>query len=467
MSSVAIDINDAGIVIADSSGILATEPGYAFAGDDGIVTGRNAYALARLHPRRSSNRYWDNLSLEAGSSGIDGVGSSAELAYAQLATLWKEYGGDGRDALLLVPGHYGREQLGILLGLAHECGIPVSSMISSAVAAAAAPYPGFQLLHVDAGLHRVTATPLEQADDVAALPERSLNGAGCASILDLLAKRIAELFVLGTRFDPFHSAVSEQLVYDRLPTWLAELAGRPSSLTLRLPHGDEELVVEVAGEQLIGVMSGFHRAVVQLIAQCREPGAELVVLLSDRLAVIPGLTGELERLDDAHVVVLEPGLAPVASLGRCDLERGEASNVRLLKRLPWGAPPAALEPAAKPSEPQAERNGRRLSLEAPSHIVYRGIAYAVDAQGLLIGREQSPGRRSIVLSGGQSGVSRAHCELVRRDGELKLLDMSRYGTFVNEKRVSGEISLQPSDVVRIGSPGEQLHVIRLEPEHGA
>ena len=37
-------------------------------------------------------------------------------------------------------------------------------------------------------------------------------------------------------------------------------------------------------------------------------------------------------------------------------------------------------------------------------------------------------------------VSRAHCELVRRDGELKLVDMSRFGTFVNEKRVSGEVA---------------------------
>ena len=45
---------------------------------------------------------------------------------------------------------------------------------------------------------------------------------------------------------------------------------------------------------------------------------------------------------------------------------------------------------------------------------------------------------------------------------LKLMDLSRFGTFVNEKRISGEVALQPADVIRIGSPGEELQVIALE-----
>jgi hypothetical protein len=467
MSIIAIDINDAGIVVADSSGILATEPGYAFSDNGAIVTGRDAYATARLYPRRSSNRFWDGLSLEQGSAGIDGVGSAAELAYAQLAALWAEHGGDGQEAMLLVPSHYGREQLGILLGLAHECGIPVLSMISSAVAAAAAPYPGFQLLHVDVGLHRVTVTPLEQADEVAAQPERSLSGAGFASILDLLAKRVAELFILSTRFDPFHSAASEQMVYDRLPVWLEQLATESESVSLSLPHGEDELRIEISRNQLIGVLAGFFRAVVQLIAQCREPGAQLVVLLSDRLAAMPGIVGELKRLDDAHVVLVEAGAAPLGALQQADLLGGSAGSVRLLKRLPWRSPSATVEPARQATESRPVVAASKGGEDAPSHIVYRGTAYPVDQGGLLIGREQTPDRRTIVLNGGQTGVSRAHCELVRRDGELKLIDMSRFGTFVNEKRVSGEVALQSQDIIRIGSPGEQLQVIRVESAYGA
>ncbi|MEE8237205.1 MAG: hypothetical protein V3S67_02720, partial [Gammaproteobacteria bacterium] len=236
MSTLAFDINDADLIVADASGVLAAEPGYALVADGEILTGNDAYAQARLRPRDSNNRYWENLSLEEGSAGLEGVDHTAQLAYAQLEDLWKRYGGEGTDALLVVPDHYSREQLGLLLGLAQECGIPVRSLVNTAVAASARPYPGQQLIYLDAGLHRVSATTLEQATDVAAKTEQAIDGVGLASLTDLWAKRVAELFVLSTRFDPFHGADSEQLVYDRLPMWLQSLQEEDRA-ELKLPHG--------------------------------------------------------------------------------------------------------------------------------------------------------------------------------------------------------------------------------------
>ena len=40
------------------------------------------------------------------------------------------------------------------------------SLLNNAVAASARPYPDQQLIYLDAGLHRVTATTLEQGVDV-------------------------------------------------------------------------------------------------------------------------------------------------------------------------------------------------------------------------------------------------------------------------------------------------------------
>jgi len=469
MTTIAIEINDAGVVVADANGVLAIEPGYAFVESNAVTTGRDAYASARIHPRRSSNRFWDALSLAPDSAGIDGVGSTAELAYAQLASLWAAHGRSDRDCVFLVPGHYGREQLGVLLGLAQECGITVRAMVTAAVAAAEAPHPDAQLVFVDAGLHRVSVTPLEQGDDVAALPEHVLENVGIASVTDQLAKRVAELFVLATRFDPFHSATSEQRMYDRLADWLAALDGQTESITLDLSDGGDALEVEVTREQLLGTMSGFHRAIVQLVAQCREPGEPLVVQLSDRLAALPGIVAALERLDDATVIAVERAGGPLSVARHIDTLCGSGAGIRLLKRLPWRQAAAARPSgqAAAPASPRPADTGAVNAVELASHIVYRGTAYNIDSQGLVIGRERSPERRTIVLNGGQSGVSRAHCELVRRDGELKLIDMSRFGTFVNEKRISGETVLRPADVIRIGSPGEQLHVICVEQDHGA
>ena len=97
----------------------------------------------------------------------------------------------------------------------------------------------------------------------------------------------------------------------------------------------------------------------------------------------------------------------------------------------------------------------------PTHVVYGGLASRVGATGLAIGREADPQRRTVVLVGA-SGVSRLHCEVILRDGELKLRDLSSYGTFVNERRVAGETTLSRADVIRVGSPGAELHVVDVE-----
>jgi pSer/pThr/pTyr-binding forkhead associated (FHA) protein len=69
----------------------------------------------------------------------------------------------------------------------------------------------------------------------------------------------------------------------------------------------------------------------------------------------------------------------------------------------------------------------------------------------------------LVIDDQSSGVSRSHCELALADGELVVRDLSSYGTFVNEKRISGQEVLRPADVIRIGSPGAELELVRVEP----
>ncbi|HEY5624152.1 MAG TPA: FHA domain-containing protein [Gammaproteobacteria bacterium] len=465
MSTLAIDINDVNLIVADASGVLASEPGYAVVGREGVLTGGEAYAQARLRPRESSNRFWHRLSLDEGSAGIDGASNTAQLAFAQLEDIWKRFGGEGRDVVLVVPDHYTRDQLGLLLGLAQECSMPVRALVNAAVAASACPYPGHQLVYLDVGLHRVSATALEQGDDVAARSEQSIEGVGFASLMDLWAKRVAELFVLATRFDPFHSAQSEQRVYDNLPGWIQALQENDQA-ELTLPHGDKEVSIEVKRDQLLGAASGFYRAVVQLLAQTRGSGQSLVIQVSHRLLRLPGVMSELARLDDTHVVALDEGQAPMGAIDSlASMAAGE--QVKLLKRLPWRRTAVELESTAVKNEPEGAPRITPRRERVATHIVYRGVAIPVSAEGLLIGREDQDGRRTLVLNGGHSGVSRSHCELVRRDGELRLRDLSQFGTFVNEKRVSEDLAIQPADIIRIGSPGEELQAIVLEASDGA
>jgi hypothetical protein len=132
--------------------------------------------------------------------------------------------------------------------------------------------------------------------------------------------------------------------------------------------------------------------------------------------------------------------------------------VKLLRRAPWRGEPvemSAASPAPAPSTASAAPVAR------PTHIVYRGVAYPVNG-GLLIGRAKVDERRMIIVDEASTGISRSHCEVVLRHGDVVVRDLSSYGTFVNEKRVSGEEVLHPADVIRIGSPGAELTLVRVE-----
>src|ERR1041385_6658509 len=100
MRTLAIELNDAGIAVADAQSVLAIEPGYAV-------------AKARLFPRHASNRFWNAMSLDRGSAGSEISQSAAELAFAQIDSLWKRFGGGADNAVLVVPGHIRGGGLGL------------------------------------------------------------------------------------------------------------------------------------------------------------------------------------------------------------------------------------------------------------------------------------------------------------------------------------------------------------------
>src|SRR5688572_1519922 len=456
MGAIAIEINDSGLAVANESGVIALEPGFARIEGGRIVTGEQARASARLQPRRTSSRFWSQLSMDSGSAGSDIAKSSAELAFAQLESLWQRAEAGATAVVLVVPGGYRTEQLGLLLGLAQECGMPVRALVDAAAAASVRPYPKRQLVYLDASLHRVSLTLLDQNGEAQVRTEYAL-AQGLASLADSFARRVADHFVRATRFDPFAHAEAEQAVYDRLPEWLEALQ-REERVELSLKHRSEEFKISVERDPILGVAQGLYRAIIQLIAQHRDPGKRLVIQLSNRVAALPGFVGELSRLDDSQIERFPAGHAPRSVLRAASIATAQG-DVKLLKRVPWREAPRDEGPV---DEPRAPEPGPVLArAKPPTHVVYGGLAYRVGAEGLVIGREADAKRRTVVLSG-SSGVSRQHCEVVLRDGELKLRDLSSYGTFVNERKVAGETTLKRADVIRIGSPGAELHIVDVE-----
>ena len=115
------------------------------------------------------------------------IGSSAaELAYAQLESLWQRFGSGATAAVLVVPGGYRTEQLGLLLGLAQECNMPVRALVDAAAAASVRPYPNRQLMYLDASLYRVSLSLIEQNGETQVRAEHAL-AQGLAGIADAFA----------------------------------------------------------------------------------------------------------------------------------------------------------------------------------------------------------------------------------------------------------------------------------------
>ena len=94
-----------------------------------------------------------------------------------------------------------------------------------------------------------------------------------------------------------------------------------------------------------------------------------------------------------------------------------------------------------------------------THLLYRSRGYPLSEVPLIIGCQIPAGTSGIRIHGRTEGVSRRHCTVVKRGGRLVLTDTSTYGTFVDGVKVIGETELTVGQSIRVGTPGEQLHVI--------
>lgn len=66
------------------------------------------------------------------------------------------------------------------------------------------------------------------------------------------------------------------------------------------------------------------------------------------------------------------------------------------------------------------------------------------------------------LSGAIAGISRMHCTLRRVGGEVLVEDHSRYGTYLNGRRVEERAVLRPGDRLRLGTPGIEVQLIEVD-----
>ena len=93
-------------------------------------------------------------------------------------------------------------------------------------------------------------------------------------------------------------------------------------------------------------------------------------------------------------------------------------------------------------------------------MLYGHQLFRLGEKPLQIGLDLSPGETGLAVPAATKGVSRRHCTLQIEDGQALVHDHSRYGTTLNGHRVDGAAVLQPGDVLRFGTPPQQLILVR-------
>lgn len=399
MALYVIDLNDAGVRLANAEGSLKESPGYALLQQDRLLLGAAARSEARLHPRHIHHQFWARLSNDGLPQPTPRARTVADLAYAHLLDLCADLQDGDAEVVFAVPGQFDRQQLALLLGIARECPFRAVGLVDRAVAAvAAAGSTHQQALYVDGQLHRSVITRLQagaelQRDRVDDTPATSLLG-----LQDAMVGLIADAFIRETRFDPLHEAVTEQRLYDHLGGWLGQLAAAGEAI-LELDTGRSSYRVSLHQDRLVEKLRPRYRQLAERLGVLAGEAAE--IHLSATLATMPGLIATLgEALPGNEVIVAEAEAASRGAFAHIDQIRRDGDRLAFITRLPNAAPspPAASspQPAPSPPEPATPEPDPEPEPLSATHILIGHEAWPLAAGPLLIGASE-PGA-GIVLA---------------------------------------------------------------------
>ena len=453
--TLALEINDAGLVVARDGQLVAEEPGCAMLDERAPQTGVAAAKRARLQPLYAETRYWQDLSTVPMPRAMPAAASYAEVAHAQLVELARKTGGG--ETLYAVPSWYTREQLAVLLGVARESGLPAVGLVDAALAAAAfEPVPG-PVVQLELTQHRAVVTTLEHSGDLRRAGFELLAQHGWLALQQAWLDLIAAAFVRKTRFDPLHEAASEQRLWDELPGWLAALE-HDDRLTIELPAAGATVSIELARADFAAAARGIYDAVAHVLQRARPADGPLHLRVSHRWMSLPGFAGRLAELRNCEVLALPRGAAALGALAFERVLRRDPAQLTLVQRLPV--------PLVRGRDSVPGTVARVDPSDRPTHVVYLGRAWPLGGEPLHVGAAVAADLRGLGVAAGP-GVSRTHCRLSQDADGAWLEDQSTYGTYLNGERVGGRVALRAGDRLRLGHPGVELELVRVVDGDGA
>lgn len=321
--SAILEINDYELTLYRGAQALYQAPAIAIVNEREIVFGEAALRQFRLFPRASNLQYLAKLNADPLSQPVKLAANHADLVYLQLKELLQIC---SEDLLLAVPGNLKADQLGVLLGIAQEVGFTISGFVDIAVAALATnPAPPL-VYHVDIHLQHAVITELEVTGEVRRIRAEEIRDCGVANLVDSWLNLIADRFVAATRFDPLHTADTEQQLYNQVFNWLSGVHTQ-QELTVVINHAGSERRVEIPRSELENKAAARYQRILDALPAAAE------VVASARIARIPGFASTLRsaghRIQPLAQTAVGDGIAAnLAAIADND------SGLRLITTLP-------------------------------------------------------------------------------------------------------------------------------------
>ena len=245
MSLAVLQLNDLDLLIQTEQGQIYSETGFAQLTKQGIDTGDNARAKAWLQPQTAYNQYWDQLNQTPLAAKHPHARHHADIAYAQLRHLLESVGAPEK-LIIATPGYLSDQQLSLLLGLLKALKVQVAGIIDSAVAAAI-NYPLAQVI-IEVQRHQTVITEIgHKGDRIEILNQQCVPDLGMAQLHNLVATYVSHQLIENYRYDPLHSSLAEQHIYDLIPNWLEQLTQHTEiRATIDSPQGELDIIIHRA-----------------------------------------------------------------------------------------------------------------------------------------------------------------------------------------------------------------------------
>jgi hypothetical protein len=441
----ALELVDSGLIMVSPRGhVSASSPGLAIVDDNTVEVGLDAARSGRLKPRRLHSRFWQSLGTEPLARPFPHHLRTADLAHAHLQSLWTSTGGTAEEVLVAVPGLWSEEQLGLLLGIAGACGMPIRGLVDVAVAAAADRETRPRCLHLDLHLHRAVLTEMGHGSEIVRRAVDEETRVGLLGLQDIWARTLARKFVRTTRFDPLHKAATEQILYIQLPDHLAALDEREST-PVTISSSGRRHTVDLERRDVVGAATPAYEILSSWI-RSRSKGDETTLLLGDRIGALPGLAAHLRETTDLEIITLHPAAAGSAVLHHADRIRSSDASLPMVTRLQGydARPPGPVTIAVNPPPHAA------IEMDAPTHLVVGGIAHRITDEAFPLGTVE-----------GEAGEGQGPVTIRRLRDRVVLEFPLGAAVLLNGEALDGDAALTTGDRLRLGSSSDEVLLVTM------